>query len=368
MESIFNGKHQITSITQDTISYVVTGLSPEQDSIVLQNSSGSVGYLPTNTIYNNMALFIRSSSRVMFENVYALTNNYSQNSVYSLGTLSESVFGDDEINTTKSLQRYAMSGIIQSTYLSGISGLEPPKYKIYYDEFGTIMREASYFNVRYDKAYPALYSKIAPTFNKLKGYTVSGFYGGAYKAEFLVFNATDTALSLDSTSGNYLRILGITFTQQTQHELSVDEFYSKRSDFSNPVFINENDVRSPDVENKNYQDIKFSRTTQGKKEFSITAPYIQTQDEANNLMEWLTGKIMKPRKSVGVKVFSLPILQLGDIVTVDYVGAGVTNESNTGINEISSKETRFVIYNIEYSKSSGNGPEMTVYLSEVTTS
>lgn len=307
-------------------------------------------------IYNTMAPFIRGSSRVMFENVYALTNNYSQNTTFSLDTISDSIFGTGEINATDSFQKYAVSGLIQSTFLSGVGPSEPPKYKIYFEEFGTIMREAAYFNVRYDKAYPALYAKLAPTLNKIKGYTVSNFVAGAYKADFMIFNATDTALSLDSKSGNYLRMIGVTFTQQSQHELTVDEFFGKRSNQSNPEFSGDTLVRSPQKVAKDYQDIKFSRTSYGKKQFSITAPYIQSQDEANNLMEWLSNKIMKPRRSIGVKIFSNPMIQLGDIVEIDY--------KTNNLNEVALDGDRFVVYSIEYSRDA-NGPQMTVYLSEV---
>lgn len=311
-------------------------------------------------IHNNMAPFIRGASRVMFENIYALTNNYSQNTTYSLGTLHDSVFGDEEISTSKSLQKYAMSGIIQSTYLSGISSQEPPKYKLYFEEFGTIMREAAYFNVRYDKAYPAISAKLAPTFNKLKGYTVSGFNAGAYSAEFMIFNATDSTLSLDSTSGNYLRILGVTFTQQSNHQLTVDEYFSKASDLSNPEFTGSDTVKSILKTKQDYQDIKFSRLTHGKKQFSITTPYVQTQDDANDLMGWLSSKIMQPRKSVGVKLFGTPTLQLGDIVNIDYKN----NKDLQEFNEVSLEGSRFVVYSIQYSKDT-SGPTMTVYLSEV---
>ena len=311
-------------------------------------------------IRNNMALFVRGSSRVMFENVYALTNNYSQNTTFALDTIHDSAFGDGEINAASSFQKFALSGIIQSTYLSGISGSEPPKYKVYFEEFGTIMREASYFDVRYDKAYPALYAQMAPTYNKIKGYVVSGFRAGAYGAEFLVFNATDSVLSLDSASGNYLRILGITFTQQSQHQLSVDEYFSKTSDLSNPQFTGDVSVQSPLKAKDNYSDIKMSRMTHGKNQFSISASYIQSQDDANSMMGWLASKIMKPRKAVGVKIFAMPTLQLGDIVEIDY-----KNEDGTEVfQEVANDGTRFVVYSIQYSKDSG-GPSMTVFLSEV---
>jgi hypothetical protein len=308
-------------------------------------------------IYNNVALFIRGSSRAMFENVYAIANNYSQNTVYALDTPVNSAFSEDEIDVNESFRKYSMSGVIQASYLSGISPSEPPKYNMYFEEFGTIMREAAYFNVRYDKAYPALSAQLSPTFNGIKGYTTSGFIASAYGAEFLIFNATDTALSLDETSGNYLRIQGVTFTQESQHDLTVDEYFSKKSDYSNPSFAGGQLVSYPTRAKQDYQDIKVSRLTHGKKEFTLEAPYIQSHDDADNLMGWMISKIMKPRRSVGINVFAMPILQLGDIVEVSY-------KDNDNVNQISKDGTRFVVYQIDYSKTS-SGPEMQIFLSEV---
>jgi len=310
--------------------------------------------LPT---YNNMALFVRGNARLMFENIYALTDNYSQNATFSLDAPVRSTFGVNEINANQALQKYALSGLVRSTYLSGIGPNEPPKYNLYYEEFGTIMREASYFNVRYDKAYPALSAQISPTFNKVKGYSVSGFRASSYGAEFLIFNNTDSALNLDSTSGNYLRIQGVTFTQQSEHELSVDEYFNRVGDLSDPIIVGDTVILPPEKSTEEYQNIKFSRLTQGRKEFSIEAPYIQSQESADNMMRWLTQRVMKNRLAAGIEVFGMPILQLGDIVKVDY-----TNEN--GVNELGSGDSRFVIYNIEYSRNK-EGPSMTVYVSEV---
>lgn len=306
--------------------------------------------------YSNIALFTRGSSRAMFENVYALCNNYSQNTSFSLGAPVNSVFGDTEIDANESFRKYSISGLIQNTYLTGISSFESPKYDIYFEEFGSIMREAATFNLKYDKAYPALSAKISPTFNKMKGYAISGFRAGSYGAEFLVFNTTDAPISLDETSGNYLRIQGITFTQQSDNNLTVDEYFNKNSLVSNPQFIADKLISNPYKFKQDYQDIKLSRMTYGKKDFSIDTTYIQSQDEAFNLMKWLVEKITKPRKSIGVKIFSIPTIQLGDIVSVDY--------KENGVSVASDANSRFVVYNIEFTRSS-DGPEMTLYLSEV---
>ena len=308
-------------------------------------------------IVNNLALFVRGNAKAMFENAYALTENYSQNTTFNLETPVNSAFGELDLNALSSLSRYALSGLIQSTYLSGIGTLEPPKYKIYFEEFGTIMREAAYFNIRYDKAYPALYAKIAETFNRVKGYTVSGFFASAYGAEFLVFNHTDTILNLDSSSGNYLRIQGVTFTQQSSNEFTVDEYFQKRTNFADPVRVSRTAVLNPIDEEKYYNDIKLSRITQGIKDFSLDAPYIQSRDAAERMMDWLVKKIMKPRRSVGVSVFGMPHLQLGDIVEVDF-------KSIEGVDQVAEPGNRFVIYNIEYRKSVA-GIQMNIFLSEV---
>jgi hypothetical protein len=307
-------------------------------------------------VYSDMALFTRGSSRAMFENVYALCNNYSQNTSFSLGAPVNSVFGDNEIDANESFRKYAISGLIQNTYLSGVSASEPPKYDIYFEEFGSIMREAALFNFKYDKAYPALTAKISPTFNKIKGYVISGFRAGSYGAEFMVFNATDTALSLDETSGNYLRVQGITFTQQSENNLTVDEYFNKNTLESNPQFVADRLISNPYKFKQDYQDIKLSRMTYGKKDFSLNTPYIQSQDEASSLMKWMVEKTTKPRKSVGVKIFAIPTIQLGDIVTLDY--------KENDVSMASSPSSRFVVYNIEFARSS-DGPEMTLFLSEV---
>jgi len=306
--------------------------------------------------YNNMALFVRGSSRVMFENIYALANNYSQNTAFKINTPISSAFGDSEVNANDSFGKYAMSGVIQNSYLSGISSAEPPAFDMYFEEFGTIMREAAAFNIKYDKAYPALYAKLSPTFNRIKGYSVSGFRAGSYGAEFLIFNSTDTQLSLDESSGNYLRIQGITFTQQSDRDLTVDEYFSKNSNLADPQTIDSYLISNPFKFKNDYQDIKLSRMSYGKKEFNLEVPYIQSADAAENLMSWIIKKIMKPRKSIGVKIFANPMIQLGDIVSIDY--------TDKGIDKVASKDSRFVVYNIEYSKDQ-NGPAMTIFLSEV---
>jgi hypothetical protein len=304
---------------------------------------------------NQAALFVRGSSKAMFENIYGLAHNYSQNTSDTLSTPVNAVFGSTEVSINQSFRKYAMSGLVQSTYLSSIDPNLGPQYDIYFEEFGTILREAAYFNVRYDKAYPAIHAKMSPTFNNIKGYTVSGFVASPYDAEFLIFNNTDTILSLDETTGNYLRIQGVTFTQQSQHDYSLDEYMAQTSDLSDTPFGQIDSLDGIVGQEQTYQDIKNSRVSYGRQEFTLQSTYLQDQDSARDMMKWLVSKVTKPRKSLGVEVFNMPHIQLGDIATVDY--------DIDGTDQI--KITRYVVYSMQHQYNE-TGPSMTLYLSEVT--
>jgi hypothetical protein len=267
--------------------------------------------------YNNVAVFVRGASECMFENIYALQSVLATNTNETVIEEIKDMFYSDEIKTPEAMRKYSVSGFVKPTYLTGIGPNSSPKYKIYFEEFGTIMRECAYFNVKYDKAYPALLAVLAPTFNNERGYVVSGFRAGAYGAEFLVFNTTDKAISLDETTGNYLRILGITFTQESNGELSVDSYFNRKSSFSNPTTQN-NIIQSPIIADKVYDDILLSRKKYGKKEFVIESEYIQSEDDANNLMDWMMTKTLRQRQKLSISTFATPHVQLGDLVSINY--------------------------------------------------
>jgi hypothetical protein len=319
--------------------------------------------LPVN---QNISLFVRGSSKCMFENVYAIKSRFDSDRNergFETPPATNEVFGvNSEESLNGSLRKYSMSGLIKDTVLSGIGPSGTPNYEVYFEEFGSIMRECAMFNIKYDKAYPALYAKLSPTFNAFQGYSVSGFTANAYGAEFMIFNTSDSTINLDSTSGNYLRIQGVTFTQQSDQELTVDEYMKKSSDF-NSISFGSNGLSAVTEAKNTLSQIKDSRITYGRKDFVLAAPYIQSQDSANNMMEWIISKIMKPKRMLGIKIFANPLIQIGDMIKVDYKEKSDPNDL-TGQNVISDTNSSYVVYHLEYSKSV-NGPEMTIYVSEV---
>ena len=305
----------------------------------------------------NAALFTRGGSKCMFEHILAMGPNYSTTGATVITEPISKVFSGNSINIKDSLRKYALSGVLQDTYLSGVGPGNNPNYKIFYDEFGTIMRECTYLNIRFDNAYPALSSQILKPQDRVKDFTISNYQSNAYGAEFLIFNSTDSLLDLGTTSFNFLNILGIAFTQDNTNTLTVDDYFKKTSSFSDQELKGNVIIYSPLIEEQKYNTIKNSRIVYGKNEFSIESDYIQTSDDAENLMGWIINKLMQPKKAVGIEMFATPIVQLGDIVTIDY-------KNNNGIDMVATESTRFIVYNIEYSRDAG-GPSMTIYLSEV---
>jgi hypothetical protein len=209
--------------------------------------------------------------------------------------------------------------------------------------------------IRHIQHYPAFISTIAPTISKEKSYTVSSYRAGSYGAEFLIFNNTDKMIKLDETTGNYLRIFGIAFTQATSNVLTVDDYFRKRSDLSDPLIVN-NTIYSPQIAQKTYQNIQLSRSKYGKREFSLDSPYIQNDDAATNLMSWLVNKTLKQRKKIGIETFGTSHVQLGDIVTIDY-------ELPDGYKFVD-PETQFVVSAITYRRDQ-SGPTTAMKVVEV---
>ena len=304
----------------------------------------------TSKISQNISLFTRGSSQVMFNDVYAIKTMTKKPAAIEVSASSEIFSGNKTSNLSYS--KYSLSPLVSSGFLSSLSPSEVPENSIYYEEFGTVMRECAYLDVKFDKVYPALRSKIPPQVASVSEYLVTGYSSTPYRAEFLVFNTSDFAVGLGDGQdySTILNIVGIGYTEEVARELTVDGFYNNRSDFST-----NSDYSSQTYKNK-YTDIKNNRLSYGNKAFTIESPYIQSEETATELMEYIINKVSVPRKAVGVQVFGMPIIQLGDLVKFSYDTNLILPNTVT--------ENNFVVYGIEQDVSE-TGPSTTLYLSEV---
>jgi hypothetical protein len=233
---------------------------------------------------------------------------------------------------------------------------------MWFDEFGTIMRECDYLSIKYDQAYPALAATLAPVINDNKSYVTSGFIAGAYGAEFLIFNATDTNINLDAETGNFLRIQGVAFTQDTTKALTVDDYYGQVARLDRPKMAGSRLIDSPLKKKEEYDNILQSRATYGRQEFEeISSDYIQDDAVAEDMLSWVMSKTLRPRQLIGANVFGVSHMQLGDIVRVDY---NVQPTETQPMEAITSKDKDFVVYQFDYAKTL-DGINTTAYLVEV---
>jgi hypothetical protein len=283
-------------------------------------------------------LFTRGSTKCMFENIFALKNIKEED--VSLGEKVKNVI------SAESLRKYSLPSVIQNTFLSSVSTETKPTVDFYFEEFGTIMRECAYFNIKYDQAYPALIAKLVPPFTVEKSYQVSGFLPGSYGAEFLIFNTTDKAIDLSESSTNRIMIQGITFTQNISNVLTVDDYFRELSNFSDPVITNNNLIVSPGRSEKIYDSLKNSRSVYGNKSFSLDSVYIQNEDSAKDIMKWILDKTIRPRKVFEIDTFATAHIQLGDIVKIDF-------DLPEGVKMVDENK-RFVVISAQYGRSSSD--------------
>ena len=230
--------------------------------------------------------------------------------------------------------------------MSSIGTETKPTVDFYFEEFGTILRECAYFNIKYDQAYPALIAKIVPPFTSEKSYEVSGFLPGSYGAEFLIFNTTDKAIDLSESSTNRIMIQGITFTQNISNVLTVDDYFKELSNFSDPVITNNNLIVSPGRSEKIYDSIRNSRAIYGNKSFSLNSVYIQNEDSAKDIMKWILDKTIRPRKVFELDTFGTAHVQLGDIIKINF-------DLPEGV-KLVDENKKFVVISAQYGRSSSN--------------
>jgi hypothetical protein len=291
------------------------------------------------------ALFTRGSSKCMFENIYALRNKrqvgaFNTKDIKGIKEMSE------ESPLAESLRKYSFPAFIQKSFLSSIGTEARPNIDLYFEEFGTIMRECAYFNIKYDQAYPALVAKIVPPFSTEKSYEISGFLPGSYGAEFLIFNTTDKAIDLSESSTNRVMIQGITFTQNISNVLTVDDYFKELSNFSDPVITSNNLIVSPERSEKIYDSIRNSRSVYGNKSFSIDSIYIQNEDSAKDIMKWILDKTIRQRKVFEIDTFGTSHVQLGDVIKINF-------DLPEGIKMVDENK-KFIVVSATYGRSSSS--------------
>ena len=182
----------------------------------------------------------------------------------------------------------------------------------------TLSQGAVKINSNFSEIYSAIGDGTNIT-NSLSSITVAGL-STFTNGPVVIGSGIQTGTSKLQVSGDTFITgsVGIGTSTTTNNRLTVDDYFNKNTLTSNPQFVGETLISNPYKFKQDYQDIKLSRMTYGKKDFALDATYIQSQDEASSLMKWMIEKTTKPfyhmGGDVGVSSLLKPTDALGDSI------------------------------------------------------
>ena len=167
------------------------------------------------------------------------------------------------------------------------------------EDFGTVIREIYHVNTKLKSrpAYPILWSTGANNFASIIGQTVSNFSAEAY-----VLNNASTTIPLNDGAASKLYIYGNTVGESGDIEYSTDE----SAEYAN------------------------------KEPISIRSQWLQTEADVKKLAEWIKTKIINKGKIINMEIFGVPMLSVGDIISVKYTYQGFSGTEKMVVTSINS--------------------------------
>jgi len=264
------------SIIKNTITLFINGF---KITAVDSGDDSTNTYIPPIEITKNVGLHC-GQGVAYFEYLYAksiddatyeknrLTQSYQHNGVYSDDTLSM-LYGDLIYND---------------------GGTSPDQSGAVF-EFGTTAREIKKTKIQYDDR-PAIPIQFRTSLNKYA--TVLDQRLQPFGAESYVLNNTSTSVVLDDSNNTSFYVLGNSIQRSGVIDYDTDQ--------------------STDSENK--ESVIFDSS------------WIQSEEDAKLLAEWIKSNILNKGKFVEMQVFGNPTISAGDLVKINYPVLGMTESSN----------------------------------------
>ena len=264
------------SIIKNTITLFINGF---KITAVDSGDDSTNTYIPPIEITKNVGLHC-GQGVAYFEYLYAksiddatyeknrLTQSYQHNGVYSDDTLSM-LYGDLIYND---------------------GGTSPDQSGSLF-EFGTTAREIKKTKIQYDDR-PAIPVQFRTSLNKYA--TVLDQRLQPFGAESYVLNNTSTTVVLDDSNNTSFYVLGNSIQRSGVIDYDTDQ-----------------------------------STDSGNKESVIfDSSWIQSEEDAKLLAEWIKSNILNKGKFVEMQVFGNPTISAGDLVKINYPVLGMTESSN----------------------------------------
>lgn len=174
----------------------------------------------------------------------------------------------------------------------------------FFDEFGILVHEVRPFTVTFDKG-PVTYSDLY--FSNQSQVVCLDYIGTPFSAEFLLANASrDNAVvqgedtitfGSDNPVNQVCMITGRTIQQQDEKTITK---------------TNDSAVRA-----------------RGEVNLDISSDWIQSEDHANDLANWVVDNWSTPADEADIQSFGNPLFEISDIVAVNYPALNMTASNNT---------------------------------------
>jgi hypothetical protein len=212
---------------------------------------------------------------MMFDYVYGMSikkDNFDS-SAY-VPNLYQAQFSNDLLST-------AYGDLIYNTNVT--SEEESKKLESSVDEFGSVVREIAYVKQKFDSrpSFPITWTIGANKFASIIGSKLSSFGAEAY-----ILNNASVRIPLSDGGANTLSIIGNQLGDSGELVYSTDD----TSDYS------------------------------AKEPLVFKSSWIQNEQDAKNLAEWIKAKVINKGRIVNMSVFGNPLISVGEIVSIynDY--------------------------------------------------
>lgn len=253
------------------------------DGILLQTFTVNKNLPPD---YGLSGLFVRGHSDVMFEYYYAIDGEAFNTSpdqsflffdLYSGGYASNVFIKEYLLSmSTSKIQKNASS--TQGSVKRSI-GL--------FDEFGPIVHEMREFDVKYDSELPVLSTDLINT--NQAGISIINWYPNSFGAKFIAVNTS----RIDEAFSGELR--------EIDYKAAIMGYRLRLSEAKKIEIFDQDSIN-----------------THGKVSLQLSGTYIQDESSAQKLGEWIKEHWERANTIMEVTIFGNPLIDIGDVVTVDY--------------------------------------------------
>jgi hypothetical protein len=277
---------------------------------------------------NEIGLMVRDDSTAIYDYLYAVA---TPNGVYP--TLPSSSNKENIALYSSAIEIGKNRGIF-SPHIQSVLGNSVP---VAYFDFGNVAREVRFIEARFNEPSFATtlieLSKVSPS------YFIKDYRSTSWGASFSIYNSSSTTVPISGSLTPYpVFISGIVLKRLSSGTVDIGEY-----------------LKNIDSDTPNDQ-LQINRRLYGDQSINISAEYLNNQEEASILAEWIARFASQEKIEIEAKIFPNPLLQLGDKIKVFYKAKGYC------YNSIGDKT--YVLSQINYGATS-NGIDMSVTLREM---